>query len=97
MYALMLESDYVTQKKKTFLDNFWAEFKAVLGKNHVIKSLEKCDFRDIYNHLMTEREAKKQLSKEVFSRDLPGLSALKGHSAVVCIRSFCSKEPSESV
>jgi DNA topoisomerase I len=67
MYASMLETDYVTQKKKTFIDNFWAEFKAILGKNHVIKDLNKCDFRDMYNHLMAEREAKKNLSREVCS------------------------------
>ncbi len=37
----------------------------VLGPSHKIKSLEKCDFRPIYEHLMAEREAKKSLSKEV--------------------------------
>lgn len=65
MYAAMLETDYVKQKKPVFLKNFWEEFKAILGKGHKIKSLEKCDFQDIYDHLMKEREAKKALSKEV--------------------------------
>jgi DNA topoisomerase-1 len=39
----------------------------VLGKNHVIKSLEKCDFTPIYDHLMAERDKKKALTKEVRS------------------------------
>lgn len=65
MYAAMLETDYVKQKKPVFLKNFWEEFKTILGKGHKIKCLEKCDFQDIYDHLMTEREAKKALSKEV--------------------------------
>lgn len=37
----------------------------VLGKNHVIKSLEKCDFTPIYDHLMAERDKKKNMTKEV--------------------------------
>lgn len=65
MFAAMLETDYVTQKKEQFMKNFWIDFKHVLGPKHVIKTLDKCDFRDIYNHLMEEREAKKSLSKEV--------------------------------
>ena len=37
----------------------------VLGKDHVIKSLKKCDFTPMYEHAMAEREKKKQLSREV--------------------------------
>lgn len=37
----------------------------VLGKQHVIKSLDKCDFTPIYDHLMAERDKKKAMSKEV--------------------------------
>jgi DNA topoisomerase-1 len=37
----------------------------VLGKQHVIKGLDKCDFTPIYNHLMAERDKKKAMSKEV--------------------------------
>ena len=65
MYASMLESDYITKQKKTFLDNFWAEWKPMLGKKHTIQCLEKCDFRDIYNKLMEDRDLKKQMGKEV--------------------------------
>ena len=63
MYAIMLETDYL--KKDKFRENFWKAFKGVLGTGHTIKSLDKCDFRPIYEHLMAEREQKKALPKEV--------------------------------
>ena len=66
MYAIMLETDYL--KKDRFKENFWAAFERILGKGHKIKSLEKCDFRPIYEHLMAERELKKALPKEVRSQ-----------------------------
>jgi hypothetical protein len=37
----------------------------VLGKNHAIKGLDKCDFTPMYEHFMADREAKKGMSKEV--------------------------------
>ncbi len=37
----------------------------MLGKDHVIKGLKKCDFTPMYDHAMAEREKKKALSKEV--------------------------------
>jgi len=51
-------------QKDTFNKNFWEGFREVLGKNHVIKSLDKCDFTPMYDHHMAEREKKKQLTKE---------------------------------
>lgn len=62
-YAVMKETAYMEKDK--FLANFWRGFKQVLGKGHVIQDLKKCDFTPIYEHLMAEREAKKNLSKEV--------------------------------
>ena len=62
MYASMLESDYVS--KKTFRKNFWEGWKALLGKKHEIKSLEKCNFSLIAEHLHQIKEHKKSLSKE---------------------------------
>jgi len=62
MFAIMKDTAYAT--KPQFLKNFWDGFKEVLGKNHVIKSLDKCDFTPMYNHFMAEREAKKNISKE---------------------------------
>lgn len=66
MFAIMKETDYM--KKPVFLKNFWDGFKEVLGKNHVIQGLEKCDFTAIYEHLMAEREKKKLMTKEVRCR-----------------------------
>lgn len=65
MFAIMKETDYMN--KPVFLKNFWEGFKEVLGKNHVIKGLQKCDFTAIYDHLMAERDKKKTLTKEVRS------------------------------
>eukprot|EP00877_Chromochloris_zofingiensis_P012806 jgi/Chrzof1/777/Cz01g28140.t1 len=62
MYAVMKETDYV--KKDIFNKNFWGDFKEVLGKNHVIQSLSKCDFTPIYEWHMAEREKKKAMTKE---------------------------------
>jgi DNA topoisomerase-1 len=38
-------------------------FLQVLGKNHVIKGLDKCNFTPIYDALMADREAKKNVTK----------------------------------
>lgn len=62
MFAVMKETEYMN--KDTFLRNFWEGFKEVLGPNHVIKSLDKCDFTPIYEWHMAERERKKNISKE---------------------------------
>lgn len=37
----------------------------MLGSNHVIKSLDKCDFTPMYEWHMAERERKKLVTKEV--------------------------------
>ncbi|PNH02171.1 DNA topoisomerase 1, partial [Tetrabaena socialis] len=62
MFAVMKDTDYM--QKPIFLNNFWGGFKEVLGKNHAIKGLEKCDFTPIYDWHMAQREAKKNVSKE---------------------------------
>lgn len=61
-FAVMKETDYM--KKSIFLENFWEGFKGVLGPNHRIQCLEKCDFTPIYDWHMAERERKKNLPKE---------------------------------
>ena len=62
MYASMLHTDYVT--KDIFNKNFWNDWKKILGKNHPIKSLEKCNFSLIYKYLLKEKEKKKKLNKK---------------------------------
>jgi DNA topoisomerase-1 len=63
MFAVMRETDYV--QKKTFLSNFWNDWKKILGPGHVIQSLDHCDFTPIYEWHLAEKEKKKQMSSEV--------------------------------
>ena len=58
----MTGSDYLLKAK--FNENFWRAFRSVLGKNHAIQSLAKCDFGPINEHLSALREAKKAATKE---------------------------------
>ncbi|KAH7288776.1 hypothetical protein KP509_31G042500 [Ceratopteris richardii] len=62
MFAVMRETDYMTKPK--FLSNFWNDWKKILGPNHVIQSLEGCDFTPIYEWHLAEKEKKKSLSSE---------------------------------
>lgn len=49
---------------KIFNKNFFTDFKKVLGKQHEVKSFEKCDFSRIATHLEKLREEKKNMTKE---------------------------------
>ncbi|KAJ8568538.1 hypothetical protein K7X08_028071 [Anisodus acutangulus] len=62
MYAVMLDTDYMS--KQQFKDNFWNDWRKILGKNHVIQNLEDCDFTPIYEWHQREKEQKKQMSTE---------------------------------
>ncbi|KAK6137037.1 hypothetical protein DH2020_029221 [Rehmannia glutinosa] len=62
MYAVMLETDYMNKPK--FKENFMADWRKILGKNHTIQSLEHCDFTPIYEWHQTEKEKKKQMTTE---------------------------------
>ncbi|GAB2265075.1 hypothetical protein Dimus_000142 [Dionaea muscipula] len=62
MYAVMLETDYVQKPK--FNENFFNDWKKILGKNHVIQDLKKCDFTPIHQWHLVEKEKKKQMSSE---------------------------------
>jgi len=59
-----LETDHV--KKADFRKNFFEEFQGVLDKNQkkIIKTLEKCDFSLINEHLKTKKESRKSRTKE---------------------------------
>ncbi|HLD77965.1 MAG TPA: DNA topoisomerase I, partial [archaeon] len=64
-YAQYIDSQHV--QKEMFRKNFFAEFSKVLGgtaAGRTIKSLERCNFRPIKDHLDAERERKKGRSKE---------------------------------
>ena len=45
-----------------FIKNFMADFKTILGKNHVIKDYKKCDFSPIRKHLDEQKMVRKATS-----------------------------------
>ncbi|KAK9051819.1 hypothetical protein SSX86_028447 [Deinandra increscens subsp. villosa] len=62
MFAVMLDTDYMT--KPVFKENFWNDWRKILGRNHTIQNLEDCDFKPIYEWHQREKEKKKQMSTE---------------------------------
>ncbi|XP_011627735.1 DNA topoisomerase 1 alpha isoform X1 [Amborella trichopoda] len=62
MFAVMKDTEYETKPK--FIDNFMNDWRVILGKNHVIKKFELCDFTPIYEWHLKEKEKKKQMSAE---------------------------------
>ncbi|KAG6554934.1 hypothetical protein Mapa_003518 [Marchantia paleacea] len=62
MFAVMKDTEYATKAK--FIENFWNDWKPVLGSRHVIKDFEGCDFTPIYNWHMAEKEKKKNMTAE---------------------------------
>ncbi|GAA0171726.1 DNA topoisomerase [Lithospermum erythrorhizon] len=62
MYAVMLDTDYIS--KPQFRENFFNDWKKILGKNHVIQNLEDCDFTPMYEWHQAEKEKKKQRSSD---------------------------------
>lgn len=63
LYAKYIESEYI--KSGVFKKNFWKDWRDVLGKDHEIKELDKCDFSLIYSYLVRLKEEKKLISKVV--------------------------------
>lgn len=59
----MKDTDYAT--KKQFIENFMHDWRLILGKNHIIKKFELCDFTPIYEWHLKEKEKKKQMTSEV--------------------------------
>ena len=61
----MKDSDYAT--KPVFVENFWKGFRRVLkGANkETITVFAKCDFTNIYNWHVAEREKKKAMTTDV--------------------------------
>ncbi|KAG2581629.1 hypothetical protein PVAP13_6KG055400 [Panicum virgatum] len=62
MFAVMRDTDYAT--RPTFIDNFFTDWRQLLGKNHSIKKFELCDFTPIYEWHLREKEKKKQMTSE---------------------------------
>ncbi|KAL2323774.1 hypothetical protein Fmac_028153 [Flemingia macrophylla] len=62
MFAVMRDTDYM--QKDRFKDNFWNDWRKLLGKNHAIQNLKDCDFSPIYDWYQSEKEKKKQMSSD---------------------------------
>ncbi|XP_010449383.1 PREDICTED: DNA topoisomerase 1 alpha-like isoform X3 [Camelina sativa] len=62
MFAVMRETEYYD--KPQFRENFWNDWRILLGKKHVIQKLDECDFTPIYEWHLEEKEKKKQMSTE---------------------------------
>ncbi|KAG6418880.1 hypothetical protein SASPL_121086 [Salvia splendens] len=62
MFAVMLDTEYMDKPK--FKENFMDDWRKILGKNHIIQSLEHCDFTPIYDWHQSEKEKKKQMTTE---------------------------------
>ncbi|WVR00294.1 hypothetical protein IAU59_007437 [Kwoniella sp. CBS 9459] len=66
-FGAMIETDHAADAK--FRENFFKDFKAVLDKyppkeNVKVKSLDKCDFRPMFEHFEREKEKKKAMTKD---------------------------------
>ncbi|XWV26330.1 topoisomerase 1b [Tupanvirus soda lake] len=57
LYAKYMESDYV--KSRIFNKNFWADWRQILGDDHIIQNLEDVDFSLIYEYILKKKEEKK--------------------------------------
>jgi DNA topoisomerase-1 len=62
IFSKYIDTEYYKGDK--FKRNFWKDWKLILGKNHKIQDLENCDFSLIYKHVLSDREKKKNLTKE---------------------------------
>ncbi|XP_019086217.1 PREDICTED: DNA topoisomerase 1 alpha-like [Camelina sativa] len=61
LFAVLRETNYYS--KPQFRENFWNDWRKLLGQNHVIQKLDDCDFTPIYDwHL----EQKKVNSKRIY-------------------------------
>ncbi len=60
----MKDTDYAS--KKVFVENFWKGFRRALkpGNKAIITEFVKCDFTNIYNWNVAQREKKKLLTAE---------------------------------
>jgi hypothetical protein len=63
-FAVMKDTDYAS--KKVFVENFWKGFRRTLkpGNKEIITEFVKCDFTNIYNWNVAQREKKKLLTTE---------------------------------
>lgn len=85
MFSVMLDTDYMA--KPQFKENFWGDWRKILGKNHTIQNLENCDFKPIYEWHQAEKEKKKLMTTEVsYLKILPFFGIISNHDNYC----FCS-------
>jgi len=58
LYAKYIGTDYVSNN--TFRKNFFNDWRKILGKDHIIQSLDLCDFSLMKKYLDYEKEKKKE-------------------------------------
>ena len=74
--------------KKTapiFIKNFFADFKAILGKKHVITDFKKCDFEPIRSHLNEQKIVRKAITdaERKMNKDVKNTAMFKFGYALV--------------
>ena len=62
IFSRYIDTEYYKIDK--FRKNFWKDWSRILGKEHLVKDLENCDFSQIYKYILELREKKKNLSKQ---------------------------------
>ncbi|KAM0866745.1 hypothetical protein ACQ4PT_042423 [Festuca glaucescens] len=62
MFAVMKDTEYAS--KETFTNNFFNDWRNILGTKHVVKKFQLCDFTPIYEWHLQEKEKKKQMTTE---------------------------------
>ncbi|RZC94327.1 hypothetical protein C5167_031287, partial [Papaver somniferum] len=62
MFAVMKDTEYATKEK--FVENFMNDWRGILGRNHIIKKFELCDFTPIYDWHQAIKEKRKQMTAE---------------------------------
>lgn len=62
IYSKFIDTEYINNKN--FKKNFWYDWKKLL-KGTPIENLENCDFKKIYEHVITEKIKKKEIPKEI--------------------------------
>ncbi|XP_006282565.2 DNA topoisomerase 1 alpha [Capsella rubella] len=62
MFAVMRETNYYS--KPRFRENFWIDWRKLLGENNVIQKLDDCDFTPIYDWHLEEKKDNDGLVKK---------------------------------
>ena len=63
LYSKYIDTEYV--KNRIFNQNFWNDWRRFLGREHIIQSLQGCDFRLIYDYILQSKEEKKKLTESM--------------------------------